>query len=193
MSYLIPLTRADHELAIFRPDATIETRKGLPVQIVRTQKGYQGFVILDKSKTFLTWNKLGLCNTFKAILSNRTYDLFYRIREDKPTPIQQTPFNQMAFDVLDMFDTLLYCAVTVKQECQTNALYPFNLDKYMAGGYELETRNGFKIPALEFTGEEKKVIRGADNMRHLHWIRTGKINANGVEHELDLLMRKVRK
>lgn len=192
MSYLIPLTRADHELAIFRPDATIETRKGLPVQIVWTQEGYQGFVILDKSKIFLTWDKLGQCNTFKDTLSNKTYDLFYRIREDKPAPNQQTPFNQMAFDVLDMFDTLLYCAVTVKQECQTNALYQFNLDKYMAGGYELETRNGFKIPALEFTGEEKKVIRGADNMRHLRWTRTGKINANGVEHELDLLMRKVR-
>ena len=189
MSYLIPLTRADHELAIFRPGATIETRNGLPVQIVWTQEGYQGFVILDKSKIFITWNKLGLCNAFKDILSNKNHDLFYRVREDKPVPIQQTPFYQMAFD---MFDTLLYCEVTVKQECQTNALYPFNLNKYMAGGYELETRNGFKIPALEFTGEEKKVIRGADNMRHLRWIRTGKINANGVEHELDLLMRKVR-
>ena len=50
MSYLIPMTKADHELAIFRPDATIETRKGLPVHIGWTQEGYQGFVIFDKSK-----------------------------------------------------------------------------------------------------------------------------------------------
>ena len=76
--------------------------------------------------------------------------------------------------------------------CQTEEVIQFNLDKYMSGGYELETRNGFKIPALEFTGDEKKVFRGADNMRHLRWTRTGKINANGVEHELDLMMRKVK-
>ena len=181
MSYLIPLTRADHELAIFRPDATIETRKGLPVKIVWTQEGYQGFVIFDKSKMFLTWNKLGQCDTFKDRLLNKNYDLFYRVREDEPNPVYHLEDS-----------ALIYCKVLLKPAYQVNALFSFNLDKYMSGGYELETRNGFKIPALEFTGDEKKVFRGADNMRHLRWIRTGKINANGVEHELDLMMRKVR-
>ena len=181
MSYLIPMTRADHELATLRTDATIETRKGLPVHIVWTQEGYQGFVIFDKSKMFLTWNKLGQCNTFKVGLSNKSYDLFYRVREDGPNPIYQLAFNE-----------LLCSKVPLKFVCQANALFSFNLDKYMSGGYELETRNGFKIPALEFTGDEKKVFRGADNMRHLRWTRTGKINANGVEHELDLMMRKVK-
>ena len=183
MSYLIPLTRADHELAIFRPDATIETRKGLPVQIVWTQEGYQGFVILDKSKIFLTWDKLGQCNTFKDILSNKNHDLFYRVREDKPSPVHQ----------ISLLDALThYSEVVLKSICPTGALFSFNLDKYMAGGYELETRNGYKIPALEFTGDEKKVFRGAGNTKHLRWTRTGKINANGVEHELDLMMRKVK-
>ena len=181
MSYLIPLTRADHELAIFRPDATIETRKGLPVQIVWTQKGYQGFVIFDKSKMFLTWNKLGQCNTFKDILSNKNHDLFYRVREGEPNPVYHLEVS-----------TLIYYKVPLKFRYQENTLFSFNLNKYMSGGYELETRNGFKVPALEFTGDEKKVFRGADNMRHLRWTRTGKINANGVEHELDLMMRKVR-
>ena len=181
MSYLIPMTKADHELAIFRPDATIETRKGLPVHIVWTQEGYQGFVIFDKSKMLLIWNKLGQCGTFKDRLLNKNYDLFYRVREDEPNPIYQLAFN-----------ALIYSKVPLKSICQTGALFSFNLDKYMSGGYELETRNGFKIPALEFTGDEKKVFRGADNMRHLRWTRTGKINANGVEHELDLMMRKVR-
>ena len=180
MSYIIPLTRADHELAIFRPDATIETRKGLPVQIVWTQEGYQGFVILDKSKIFLTWNKLGLCNAFKDILLNKNHDLYYRVREDEP-PVYHLETS-----------ALIYYEVPLKFRYQENTLFSFNLDKYMSGGYELETRNGFKIPALEFTGDEKKVFRGADNMRHLRWTRTGKINANGVEHELDLMMRKVK-
>lgn len=186
MSYIIPMTRADHELAIFRPDATIETRKGAKVQIVWTQEGYQGFVLLGKSKMFLTWNELGQCNTFKDILTNKNYDLFYRVREDKPSPIQQIPFNQMAFDAL------VYCAATVKLVCQTEEVIQFNLDKYMSGGYELETRNGFKVSALEFTGDERKVFRGADNMKHLRWTKTGKINANGIGHELDLMMRKVK-
>ena len=183
MSYLIPMTKADHELAIFRPDAIIKTRKGLPVHIFWTQEGYQGFVIFDKSKMFLTWNKLGKCDTFKDRLLDKNYDLFYRIRKDKPSPVHQ----------ISLLDALThYSEVTLKFVCKTEEVIQFNLDKYMSGGYELETRNGFKIPALEFTGEEKKVIRGADNMRHLRWTRTGKINANGVEHELDLLMRKVR-
>ena len=181
MSYLIPMTKADHELAIFRPDATIETRKGLPVHIVWTQEGYQGFVIFDKSKMFLTWNKLGQCDTFKDRLFNKNYDLFYRVREDEPNPVYHLEDS-----------ALIYCKVLLKPAYQVNALFSFNLDKYMSGGYELETRNGFKIPALEFTGDEKKVFRGADNMRYLRWTRTGKINANGVEHELDLMMRKVR-
>ena len=181
MTYLIPMTKADHELAIFRPDATIETRKGLPVHIVWTQEGYQGFVIFDKSKMFLTWNKLGQCDTFKDRLFNKNYDLFYRVREDEPNPVYHLEDS-----------TLIYCKVLLKPAYQVNALFSFNLDKYMSGGYELETRNGFKIPALEFTGDEKKVFRGADNMRHLRWTRTGKINANGVEHELDLMMRKVK-
>ena len=181
MSYLIPMTKADHELEIFRPNATIETRKGLPVHIGWAQEGYQGFVIFDKSKMFLIWNKLGQCDTFKDRLLNKNYDLFYRVREDEPSPIYQLAFN-----------ALTYSKVPLKSICQADALFSFNLDKYMSGGYELETRNGFKIPALEFTGDEKKVFRGADNMRYLRWTRTGKINANGVEHELDLMMRKVR-
>ena len=181
MSYLIPMTKADHELAIFRPDATIETRKGLPVHIAWTQEGYQGFVIFDKSKMFLTWNKLGQCDTFKDRLLNKNYDLFYRVREDEPNPVYHLEDS-----------ALIYCKVLLKPAYKVNALFSFNLDKYMSGDYELETRNGFKIPALEFTGDEKKVFRGADNMRHLRWTRTGKINANGVEHELDLMMRKVK-
>ena len=181
MSYLIPMTKADHELAIFRPDATIETRKGLPVHIAWTQEGYQGFVIFDKSKMFLTWNKWGLCDTFKDRLLNKNYDLFYRVREDEPNPVYHLEAS-----------ALIYCKVLSKPQYQVNALFSFNLNKYMSGGYELKTRNGFKIPALEFTGDEKKVFRGADNMRHLRWTRTGKINANGVEHELDLMMRKVK-
>ena len=181
MSYLIPMTKADHELAIFRPDATIETRKGMPVHIVWTQEGYQGFVIFDKSKMFLTWNKLGQCDTFKDRLLNKNYDLFYRVREGEPNPVYHLEVN-----------TLIYYKVPLKFRYQENTLFSFNLNKYMSGGYELETRNGFKVPALEFTGDEKKVFRGADNMRYLRWTRTGKINANGVEHELDLMMRKVR-
>ena len=82
MSYLIPMTKASHELAILRPDATIETRKGLPVHIGWTQEGYQGFVIFNGKKMFLTWNKLGRCDTFKDSLLNKNYDLFYRVRED---------------------------------------------------------------------------------------------------------------
>ena len=112
---------------------------------------------------------------------NKNYDLFYRVREDEPNPVYHLEDN-----------ALIYCKVLLKPAYQVNALFSFNLDKYMSGGYELETRTGFKIPALEFTGDEKKVFRGADNMRHLRWTRTGKINANGVEHELDLMMRKVR-
>ena len=181
MSYLIPMTKADHELAIFRPDATIETRKGLPVHVVWTQEGYQGFVTFGKGVFFLTWNKLGQCDTFKDRLLNKNYDLFYRVREDEPNPVYHLEDN-----------ALIYCKVLSKPAYQVNALFSFNLDKYMSGGYELETRNGFKIPALEFTGDEKKVFRGADNMRHLRWTRTGKINTNGVEHELDLMMRKVK-
>ena len=181
MSYLIPMTKADHELAIFRPDATIETRKGLPVHIVWTQEGYQGFVIFDKSKMFLVWNKLGQCDTFKDRLLDKNYDLFYRVREDEPNPVYHLEVS-----------ALIYYKVPLKFRYQENTLFSFNLNKYVSGGYELETRNGFKIPALEFTGDEKKVFRGADNMRHLRWTRTGKINANGVEHELDLMMRKVR-
>ena len=181
MSYLIPMTKADHELAIFRPDATIETRKGLPVHIVWTQEGYQGFVIFDKSKMFLIWNKLGQCDTFKDRLLDKNYDLFYRVREDEPNPVYHLEVS-----------ALIYYKVPLKFRYQENTLFSFNLNKYVSGGYELETRNGFKIPALEFTGDEKKVFRGADNMRHLRWTRTGKINANGVEHELDLMMRKVK-
>lgn len=181
MSYVIPMTKIDHELTIFRPDTTIETRKGLPVQIVWTQEGYQGFVTSHKSKMFLTWNKLGQCDTFKDRLLNKNYDLFYRVHEDEPNTTYQLTFNE-----------LIYSKVPLKFVCQADALFSFNLDKYMSGGYELETRNGFKISALEFTGDEKKVFRGADNMRHLRWTRTGKINANGVEHELDLMMRKVK-
>lgn len=172
MSYLIPLTKSDYDLALLRPGAPIETRKGKKVQIVWTPTGYQGFVIFEQSRIFLVWDKLGRCISYACDVANKDYDLFYRVYEDKPS--------------------LIY-AVTVKATCQTNALLSFNLDKYMSGGYELETRNGFKIPALEFTGDEKKVFRGADNMRHLRWTRTGKINANGVEHELDLMMRKVKK
>ena len=172
MAYLIPMTKADHELAIFRPNATIETRKGLPVKAVRTQEGYQGFATSDKSEIFLTWNRLGQCVTFKDRLLNKSYDLFYRVREDKPSPIHQ-------ISLLDSLD--YYSEVTLKFVCQTEEVIQFNLDKYVSGGYELETRNGFKIPALEFTGNEKKVFRGADNMRHLRWTRAGKINANGVE------------
>ena len=181
MSYLIPMTKADHELAIFRPDATIETRKGLPVHIVWTQEGYQGFVIFDKSKMFITWNKLGQCDTFKDRLLDKNYDLFYRVREDEPNPVYHLEDS-----------ALIYCKVLLKPAYQVNALFSFNLDKYMSGGYELETRNGFKVPALEFTGDEKKVFRGADNMRHLRWTRTCKINANDIEHGLDLMMRKVK-
>ena len=184
MSYLIPFSTNVHGDVTqfgFRTDARVVTRKNHPVKIGWTQNGFQGFVQLKQSQLFLVWNKQGLCTTFASNSENKNYDLFYRVREDETNPVYQLEVS-----------ALIYYKVPLKFRYQENTLFSFNLDKYMSGGYELETRNGFKIPALEFTGDEKKVFRGADNMRHLRWTRTGKINANGVEHELDLLMRKVR-
>ena len=184
MAYVIPFSTNVHNDVTqfgFRTDARVVTRKNHPVKIVLTQDGFEGFVQLKQSQLFLVWNKQGLCVTFDNGSENKNYDLFYEVEEVKPSPVHQM-----------MLDASIYCCATLKATCQTGALFSFNLDKYMSGGYELETRNGFKIPALEFTGDEKKVFRGADNMRHLRWTRTGKINANGVEHELDLMMRKVR-
>ena len=165
MAYVIPFNADVHSNVAkfgFRTDARVVTRKNHPVKIAWTQEGFQGFVQLKQSQLFLVWDKQGLCITFASNSENKNYDLFYEVEGVSPVP---APTSQMV---------------------------PFNLDKYMSSGYELETRNGFKIPALEFTGDEKKVFRGADNMRHLRWTRTGKINTNGVEHELDLMMRKVR-
>ena len=185
MSYLIPFSTNVHNDVTqfgFRTDARVVTRKNHPVKIVLTQDGFEGFVQLKQSQLFLVWNKQGLCATFDNGSENKNYDLFYEVAGG-PTP---APVRQM------VFDASFYCCATLKATCRTEEVVPFNLDKYMSGGYELETRNGLKIPALEFTGDEKKVFRGADNMRYLRWTRTGKINANGVEHELDLMMRKVR-
>lgn len=185
MAYVVPFNANVHDNVAqfgFRTDATIETRKGKKVQIVWTPTGYQGFVIFEQSsRMFLTWDKHGKCDTFTCEITNKDYDLFYRVREAKPSPI-----HQMALDAL------VYCEATIKMTCQTEEVIQFNLDKYMSGGYELETRNGFKVSALEFTGDERKVFRGADNMKHLRWTKTGKINANGIGHELDLMMRKVK-
>ena len=184
MAYVIPFSTNVHNDVTqfgFRTDARVVTRKNHPVKIVWTQDGFQGFVQLKQSQLFLVWNKQGLCVTFANNSENKNYDLFYEVEDVKPSPVHQMVFNE-----------LIYSKVPLKFVCQADALFSFNLDKYMSGGYELETRNGFKIPALEFTGDEKKVFRGADNMRHLRWTRTGKINANGVEHELDLMMRKVK-
>ena len=184
MAYVIPFsTKVHNDVAQFgfRTDARVVTRKNHPVKIVWTQDGFQGFVQLKQSQLFLVWNKQGLCITFVSNSENKNYDLFYEVEEVKPNPARQ-----MAFDAS------FYCCATLKATCRTEEVVPFNLDKYMSDGYDLETRNGYKIPALEFTGDEKKVFRGADNMRYLRWTRTGKINANGVEHELDLMMRKVR-
>ena len=184
MSYLIPFSTNVHGDVTqfgFRTDARVVTRKNNPVKIVWTQDGFQGFVQLKQSQLFLVWNKQGLCVTFANNSENRNYDLFYEVEEVKPSPVHQM-----------VLDASFYCCATLKATCRTEEVVPFNLDKYMSGGYELETRNGFKIPALEFTGDEKKVFRGADNMKHLRWTRTGKINANGVEHDLDLMMRKVK-
>ena len=184
MSYLIPFSTKVHNDVTqfgFRTDARVVTRKNHPVKIVLTQDGFEGFVQLKQSQLFLVWNKQGLCVTFDNGSENKNYDLFYEVEGVSPAPVRQM-----------VLDASLYCCATLKATCQTKEVVPFNLDKYMSGGYELETRNGFKIPALEFTGDEKKVFRGADNMRHLRWTRTGKINANGVEHELDLMMRKVK-
>ena len=184
MSYLIPFSANVHDDVTqfgFRTDARVVTRKNHPVKIGWTQDGFQGFVQLKQGQLFLVWNKQGLCVTFANNSENKNYDLFYEVEEVKPSPARQ-----MAFDAS------VYCCAIVKVICQTEEVVPFNLDKYMSGGYDLETRNGYKIPALEFTGDEKKVFRGADNMRHLRWTRTGKINANGIEHGLDLMMRKVR-
>ena len=184
MAYVIPFSTNVHNDVTqfgFRTDARVVTRKNHPVKIGWTQDGFQGFVQLKQSQLFLVWNKQGLCVTFANNSENKNYDLFYEVEGVSPAPTSQM-----------VLDASFYCCATLKSVCQAGALFSFNLDKYMSGGYELETRNGFKIPALEFTGDEKKVFRGADNMRHLRWTRTGKINANGVEHELDLMMRKVR-
>ena len=185
MAYVIPFsTNVHNDVAQFgfRTDARVVTRKNHPVKIVWTQDGFQGFVQLKQSQLFLVWNKQGLCITFANNSENKNYDLFYE-GVGGPTP---APVRQM------VLDASFCCCATLKATCRTEEVVPFNLDKYMSGGYELETRNGFKVSALEFTGDEKKVFRGADNMRHLRWTRTGKINANGVEHELDLMMRKVK-
>ena len=184
MAYIIPFNLDSHAHIAhfgFRTDARVVTRKNHPVKIAWTQEGFQGFVQFKQSQLFLVWNKQGLCVTFASNSENKNYDLFYEVEEVKPSPV-----HQIAIDASS------YCRARVRATYQTEEVVPFNLDKYMSGGYELETRNGFKIPALEFTGDEKKVFRGADNMRHLRWTRAGKINANGVEHELDLMMRKVR-
>ena len=160
MTYVTPFSanvHADVTQFGFRTDARVVTRKNHPVKINWKQDGFQGFVQLKQCQLFLVWNKQGLCVTFANDSENKNYDLFYRVHENKPSPVHQ----------ISLLDALTHCSeVMLKPICQTSALFSFNLDKYMAGGYELETRNGFKIPALEFTGDEKKVFRGADNMRH---------------------------
>lgn len=184
MPYVVPFNANVHDnvaLNGFRTDATIRTRNNHPVKISWIQDGFQGFVQLKQSQMFLIWNKSGECISFNNKLTNKDYDLFYEVKEVRPYPIHQV-----------VLDASVYCDLLIKMTCQTEEVIQFNLDKYMSGGYELETRNGFKVSALEFTGDERKVFRGADNMKHLRWTKTGKINANGIGHELDLMMRKVK-
>lgn len=184
MSYVIPFNLNKHAHIAhfgFRKDAKVVTRKKHPVKVAWTLDGFQGFVQLKQSQMFLVWNKNGECISFNNAVVNKDYDLFYEVEETRSGPEQQS-----------LFDSLVYCDLMIKMTCQTEEVIQFNLDKYMSGGYELETRNGFKVSALEFTGDERKVFRGADNMKHLRWTKTGKINANGIGHELDLMMRKVK-
>lgn len=204
MSYVIPFNLNKHAHIAhfgFRKDAKVVTRKKHPVKVAWTLDGFQGFVQLKQSQMYLVWNKNGECISFNNSVVNKDYDLFYEVEETKPGPEQKSLFdacfNCLGVEKSDplkqvVLDASVYCDLVIKMTCQTEEVIQFNLDKYMAGGYELETRNGFKVSALEFTGDERKVFRGADNMKHLRWTKTGKINANGIGHELDLMMRKVK-
>ena len=121
MDYVIPFSANVHDDVTqfgFRTDARVVTRKNHPVKIGWTQDGFQGFVQLKQGQLSLIWNKQGLCVTFANNSENKNYDLFYRVRENKPSPVHQIslllpPYSQLA-DPGTLFDPIGVCVSHLK-------------------------------------------------------------------------------